>query len=133
MAERIEANADDLTGVWNGLYSYPDGRSVAFVATLIQHGRALSGATNERCQHAPGGTLFATLAGSREGGAVAFRKTYDGTVPGYGMVDYAGSLNAEATEIEGRWTIAGMWSGKFLMIRPHREAESAARQASVGA
>jgi hypothetical protein len=133
MAERIEANADGLTGVWNGLYSYPDGRSVAFVATLIQHGRALSGATNERCQRAPGGTLFATLAGSREGGAVAFRKTYDGTVPGYGMVDYAGSLNAEATEIEGRWTIAGMWSGKFLMIRPHRKAESTAREASVRA
>lgn len=135
MAERIAANANDLTGVWNGLYSYPDGRSVAFVATVIEHGRALSGATHEPCQdgRAPGGTLHATLAGSREGGAVAFRKTYDGTVPGYGTVDYAGSLNAEATEIEGRWTIAGMWSGKFLMIRPHRKAESTAREAAVRA
>jgi hypothetical protein len=84
MAEYIATNANDLTGVWNGLYSYSDGRSVAFVATLIEHGRALSGATYEPCDNgrAPGGTLHATLAGSRVGAAVAFRKTYDGTVPG---------------------------------------------------
>ena len=39
-------NAQDLTGVWNGLYSYADGRSVTFVATLIEHGSTLTGATH---------------------------------------------------------------------------------------
>jgi hypothetical protein len=26
-------------------------------------------------------------------------------------------LNADATEIEGTWTVPDTWSGKFLMIR----------------
>jgi len=33
-------------------------------------------------------------------------------------VGYAGALNEDATEIQGRWSIPGVWSGKFLMIRP---------------
>ena len=72
-------------------------------------------------------TLYATLAGSRQGSAVAFRKTYDAAIPGYHVVDYAGTLNADATEIEGRWTIAGAGSGKFMMIRPSRPAAGAER------
>ena len=28
------------------------------------------------------------------------------------------------------WSIAGTWSGKFLMIRPAREEESVARKAT---
>jgi hypothetical protein len=129
----MPANAQDLTGVWNGLYSYVDGRSVTFVATLIEHGRALTGSIHEPCVfgRVRGGTLVASLIGSRQGSAVAFRKTYDGTVPGYGVVDYDGTLNADATEIEGRWTIVGAWSGKFLMIRPAREAARVER--AVGA
>ena len=118
----MQANAEDLTGVWNGLYSYADGRSVTFVATLIEHGSALSGATHEPCSFGRVRTLYATLTGSRQGRAVTFRKTYDSAVPGYHVVDYAGTLNAEATEIEGRWSIPGVWSGKFMMIRPQREA-----------
>ncbi len=131
----MQANARDLTGVWNGLYSYADGRSVTFVATLIEHGSALTGSTHEPCvdRRIRGGTLYATLAGSRDGSAVAFRKTYDGGVPGYGAVDYAGALNADATEIEGRWTIPGAWSGKFLMIRPDRKAASAERDVAARA
>lgn len=125
----MPANAQDLTGVWNGLYSYADGRSVTFVATVIEHGSALTGSIHEPCAvaRARSGTLYATLVGSRQGSAVAFRKTYDGSVPGYGVVDYDGTLNADATEIEGRWTIAGAWSGKFMMIRPAREAARAER------
>ncbi len=133
MAERVQEDRTGLTGVWNGLYSYPDGRSVAFVATLIEHGSTLSGATHEPCLRsgAPGGTLYATLVGSRQGGAVAFRKTYEGAVPGYRAVDYAGTLNPAATEIEGRWIIPGVWSGRFLMIRPQREAVSAEQTVSA--
>ncbi len=123
----MQAKSQDLTGVWNGLYSYPDGRSVTFVATLIESGSALTGSTHEPCVgvHCPAATLFANLVGSRNGSAVGFRKTYEGAGPHYRSVDYAGTLNAEATEIEGRWTIPGVWSGKFLMIRPEREATKA--------
>ena len=126
------ADAHNLTGVWHGLYTYPHGQSVSFVATLIDSGGALSGSTHEPCAPAvaASGTLYATLAGSRSGGAVAFRKTYDGGVPRYHTVEYAGTLNADATEVEGRWVIRGVWSGKFLMIRPERNEASVERKAT---
>ena len=113
-------NAQNLTGVWQGLYTYPNGESVSFVATLVDSSGALSGSTHEPCARAvsSSGTLYATLAGSRSGSAVAFRKIYDGNVPHYRAVDYAGTLNADATEVEGRWVIRGVWLGKFPMIRP---------------
>jgi hypothetical protein len=128
----MSADARNLTGVWQGLYTYPDGESVSFVATLIDSGGALSGSTHEPCAAtvSAGGVLYATLAGTRSGSAVAFRKTYDGRVARCRAVDYAGTLNAEATEVEGRWVIRGVWSGKFLMIRPARNEESVERKAT---
>jgi len=68
-----------LTGVWNGLYSYPDGRSTPFVATLIEGGAVLSGTTHEPSDRPGGGgqTLYAHLDGSHRGGAVTFTKAYD--------------------------------------------------------
>jgi hypothetical protein len=127
----MSADAQNLTGVWHGLYTYPHGQSVSFVATLIDSAGALSGSTHEPGGHggAPSGTLYATLIGRRAGSAVTFRKTYDGKLPHYRAVDYAGTLNADATEVEGRWTIAGVWSGTFLMIRPARKEESVKRRA----
>jgi hypothetical protein len=120
----MQSEPQNLTGVWNGLYSYRDGRSVTFVATLIDSGSTLSGSTHEPCVggDCPAGTLFATLTGRRNGGAVTFRKTYEAASPRYGTINYEGRLNADATEIEGRWMIPGVWSGKFMMIRPLREA-----------
>ena len=120
----MDAQSQDLTGVWNGLYSYPDGRSVTFVATLIESGRTVTGSTHEPCvgRDCPARTLLASLMGSRNGSAVSFRKTYEAAGPRFGTVNYEGRLNSEATEIEGRWMIPGVWSGKFMMIRPLREA-----------
>jgi hypothetical protein len=128
----MATDAQNLTGVWQGLYTYPNSESVSFVATLIDSGGALSGSTHEPCAAtvAASGTLYATLAGSRSGSAVTFRKTYDGKVPRFHAVDYAGTLNAEATEVEGRWVIRGVWSGKFLMIRPARNEESVETKAT---
>ena len=127
---RMGADAQNLTGVWQGLYTYPNGESASFVATLIDSSGALSGSTHEPCARAvsSNGTLYATLAGNRNGSAVSFRKIYDGRVPHYHAVDYAGTLNADATEVEGRWVIPGVWSGKFLMIRPARKEESVERK-----
>jgi hypothetical protein len=70
--------------------------------------------------------LYATLLGSRHHRTVAFVKTYDGANPLYGTVAYEGTLSADGTEIEGRWTV-GNWSGKFLMIRSAGKAEAVAR------
>jgi hypothetical protein len=128
----MSADAQNLTGVWQGLYTYPHGPSVSFVATLIDNAGALSGSTHEPGDHgdAPSGTLYATLVGRHDGSAVTFRKTYGGNVPHYHAVDYAGALSAEATEVEGRWIIRGVWSGTFLMIRPARKEESVERKAT---
>jgi len=88
--------------------------------TLIATAGSLSGTTHEPSTSgdAPGATLLATLSGSRQNSAVTFTKRYDPPGPRTGSpVRYEGALNADGTEIEGRWIIAGMWSGKFLMIR----------------
>jgi hypothetical protein len=124
-------SAQSLTGVWHGLYSYPaEQRPVSFVATLIETASAVSGTTHEPCTFGggPGEILYATLAGSRQNNTVSFVKTYDGNNPFYHAVDYSGTLSPDGTEIEGRWHIPGVWSGKFLMIRPTGTAESIARK-----
>jgi len=106
----------DLTGIWNGLYTYPDGKSVTFVATLIERGSSLSGTTHER--GLLGNTAYATLAGSRQDSAVSFIKKYEKHRFLYkNPVVYEGTLSSDATEIEGRWAIGKVLSGKFLMIR----------------
>ena len=111
----------NLTGVWHGLYTYPRHlQRVLFDATLIESGQWLSGSTHEICATPPhrGEMLCATLIGQRSGSLVAFRKTYDGSIPKYAhFIDYEGSLSGDATEIEGQWKISSTWSGKFLMIR----------------
>jgi hypothetical protein len=132
MADR----ADSLTGIWHGVFSYPHERSpVSFVATLIEAGRALSGTTHEPCAVGgrPGETLFAMLDGSRQDSAVAFVKTYDGANPLYRTVAYEGRVSGDRTEIEGRWTIPGVWSGRFLMIRSPGKGEKVARKAYLRA
>lgn len=114
------AGLQNLTGVWNGLYSYSSGLSVSFVATLIDSGRALSGAIHEPnvLKSGPGSTLHAILSGDRRARAIAFVKTYEEAGAHYYYpVSYDGTLNGDATEIEGRWRIGDGTSGKFLMIR----------------
>ena len=118
----------NLTGVWNGLYSYSSGLSVSFVATVIDSGSALSGATHEPnvLGTRPGSTLTAMLSGGRQASAIAFVKTYEeaGTQYYY-PVSYDGVLNGDATEIEGRWRIGDGTTGKFLMIRSEGKAVAA--------
>jgi hypothetical protein len=119
MGEGARAGAENLTGVWHGLYTYSHGGSVSFVTTLIDSGGSFSGSVHELCYYR-GATIYATLAGARQGSAVSFLKTYEKSAgPNYvASVQYEGALNGDATEIEGRWTIRPMGlSGKFLMIR----------------
>lgn len=128
MSEREQKS---LTGVWNGLYSYSSGLSVSFVATMIEGGSALSGATHEPnvLGTRSGGTLYALLSGGRQDSAISFVKTYDEAGPRfYAPVSYEGTLNSDATEIEGRWQIGDGTSGKFLMIRSGDQALAVERK-----
>ena len=134
MAEGARADAENLTGVWNGLYTYSHGESVSFVATLIDSGGSFSGSIHELCCYS-GSTIYAMLAGARQGSAVSFLKTYEKSAgPQYvASVQYEGVLNGDATEIEGRWTIvagsSGL-SGKFLMIRSAGKAVEVEQEVS---
>jgi len=122
--------SQSLTGIWHGIYSYPIPRApVSFVATVIETASAVSGTTHEPCTigGGPNDILYATLLGSRQDSAVAFVKSYDGANPHYGTVAYEGTLSPDGTEIEGRWIVAGNWSGKFLMVRSAGKAEAVAR------
>ena len=123
---------ENLTGVWQGLYSYSHGESVSFVATLIDSGGSFSGTIHEPSIF-HGGTIYATLAGARQGSAVSFLKRYEKSAgPQYvASIQYEGALNSDATEIEGRWTIRPMeLSGKFLMIRSAGKAVEVEQEVS---
>ncbi|HEY6256748.1 MAG TPA: hypothetical protein VIY51_13235 [Xanthobacteraceae bacterium] len=131
----MEAGAENLTGVWQGLYTYPmGGGSVSFVATLIESGHTLSGSIHEprTIGAGAGETIYATLLGGRSGSAISFVKTYEGSAgPGYGRVEYEGTLSGDKTEIEGRWNIPRAGSGKFLMIRSGGKAAAIEQKKSV--
>lgn len=132
LARVTEDQKDTLTGVWHGLYSYPAYQQpVFFVATLIASGPSFSGTTHEAAIGQTGAplTLFANLSGSQAGTSVEFLKTYDGTGGWTHSVNYAGELNADLSEIEGTWTIASQWSGRFLMIRSKGISEEVVRRA----
>jgi hypothetical protein len=118
-----------LTGVWDGLYEWSDGRPrTPFMAIIIDVGGALSGSVHEVSRSGPreGQELTALLSGSRSDGSVRFTKSYD---PKGGLrfrpVAYQGELNADASEIEGTWTIPRLSSGRFLMIRSQRPVDAA--------
>ncbi len=132
MTGQDRAREPNLTGIWNGLYTYQDGRSTTFVATLIENGASLSGTTHEPSTlgASPGATLYASLVGSRRTSAVNFTKTYERPDRYHrSPILYEGAINSDGTEIEGRWTIAKMWSGKFLMIRSPGQAVQVSRGA----
>jgi hypothetical protein len=76
----------------------------------------------------PLGIHNASIAGHRSGSAVSFVKRYEPPSYGYDTVFYEGVVNAEATEIDGRWKLPGtLFSGTFLMVRSTKPAEAVAR------
>jgi len=119
---------DNLTGVWDGTFVQPQVGMVTFLATLIDSGGALGGNVTEPCIRPDclvGGTHNASIAGHRSGSAVSFVKRYEPSGCGYDTVLYEGVVNAEATEIDGRWRLPGTTaSGTFLMVRSGKTAEA---------
>ena len=105
--------------------------SLIFRTHLKETGGWLTGTTRETAASgsATGQNLSATLLGRRSGSSVKFLKLYDGSVPGFDSVAYEGNVSADGTEIDGRWTAIGNWSGTFLMIRSQGVAESRSKTA----
>ena len=124
--------ANDLTGVWDGTYIQPSVGMVTFLVTLIETGGALGGSVTEPCMTAgcPVSTHNASIAGQRSGSAVSFVKTYEPPGYGYDKVSYEGTVNADATEISGRWRV-GSLSGSFLMVRPTKTVETVATEEQI--
>jgi len=120
---------DDLTGVWDGEYSYPRGlKPTPFTAVILDLGGSISGSIHETPPDGPGAgrQRSALLEGTRGGRQVAFVKTYEhakGSIRN--PVRYEGRLDAEGLQITGAWSIPGNWSGRFVMRRPERAAEKA--------
>jgi hypothetical protein len=122
---------NDLTGVWDGTYIQPSVGMVTFLTTLIDSGGALGGSVTEPCMtsRCPVSTHNASISGHRSGSAVSFVKTYEPPGYGYDKVFYEGAVNADATEISGRWRLPGApLSGTFLMVRSTRTAETIAAE-----
>jgi hypothetical protein len=118
---------DNLTGVWDGTFVQQQVGMVTFLATLIESGGALRGNVTEPCTvpGCPLSTHNASIAGHRSGSAVSFVKRYEPSGCGYDTVLYEGLVNAEATEIDGRWTLPHIpLSGTFLMVRSTKHAQS---------
>ncbi|WP_035966847.1 hypothetical protein [Bradyrhizobium sp. YR681] len=118
--------SEDLSGVWDGTYLQPGTGMVTFTATLVDANGTLSGGITEPCSNprCPVRTHNASITGHRSGSAVAFVKRYEPPGFGFDTVHYEGAVNAEATEIDGRWRLPGE-SGSFLMIRAGRTAQTA--------
>jgi len=122
----------NLTGVWQGLFSYPSMyRAASFTATLIEADSHLTGSTVEIAVGGPrdGTSVSAFLSGRRTGSRVTFAKQYEGPEPPNHTVEYEGTLTEDGMEIDGRWFIPGSWAGRFLMIRSGGRSVEAARQA----
>ena len=110
----------DLSGHWHGFYNMPaDEPPTPFEADLLDTGGLLSGETSEEGDTPDcfGMTLHAVIEGRRGGDRVSFTKRYDYLPRADYAILYEGTLAPGGDEIEGGWTIPGIWSGTFLMVR----------------
>ena len=110
----------DLSGRWDGIYNYPrELPPTGFVAVLADHAGTLTGEIEEisRDVRTQGIALAAMIEGERIGSSVRFTKRYDDLRRAHYAIRYDGTLTAEGDEITGEWTIPGVWSGSFIMVR----------------
>ncbi len=130
----MSSSREDLSGTWQGLYSYSDGReSVSFVVVMIDTGGSLGGTIHERVTFEDGsrGSLYATFSGQRRGSRATFVKTYDGTCGWEHSVGYEGAVNEDGTEITGQWELKNEWGlavGAFLMMRASSKEDAEIRR-----
>ncbi len=125
--------ACDLTGTWHGVFNYPHSLPPnEFVARLIDHDGALTGETTEACDDpdGPGGILVAVFTGRHGERGVALEKRYDDLSRADYVVHYVGRIDDDGHEISGHWSVPGIWSGSFVMVRARGIAISRERHVS---
>ena len=113
----------DISGQWDGQFSYPAGGGpvTPFLATLNQRGTSFTGSIIEPDLYMTGEAAEATVVGVIAGHAVDFTKTYRKAAMGYkNPVDYVGQLMDKGERIVGVWSLLDM-NGTFEMTR-HRGA-----------
>ncbi|MEL1249590.1 hypothetical protein [Aurantiacibacter gilvus] len=123
----------DLSGQWDGEFSYPAGEGpvTPFVATLVQRGNSVTGNISEPDLHLPGATAEATFVGVVTGEAVDFTKTYRKVVWGYvHPVDYVGQIREKGNVIAGVWSLLDM-NGRFEMRRHATRELAEEREAEI--
>lgn len=64
-----------------------------------------------------GQRLAVVIEGQRVGSSVRFTKRYDDLRRAHHAVRYEGTLAPDGDEIVGEWSISGVWSGSFIMVR----------------
>jgi hypothetical protein len=129
-----------LTGVWDGLYSYSrTGQPESpFTAILFDSTGTLSGTIHETMKFRGGQQIAAGafVDGTVSGNRIVFTKTYDGANGQSHTVAYDGTLSGDRGEIDGTWTIRsafGPVTGRFLMIRARRAAETVKKRIAAKA
>lgn len=110
----------DLSGHWPGIFNYPSHHPPgSFEATMRDSDGLIAGTVWERDGEpaSGGGVLHSVIEGRRLGKAVTFTKIYDDLERCPDAIFYSGTVDPEGNEISGQWSIPGIWSGTFLMIR----------------
>ncbi|RPF72113.1 hypothetical protein [Aurantiacibacter spongiae] len=131
----MAAMPEDLTGIWDGVFTYPGKRlpDTPFRAELVQRGGSFTGEIAEPDLYARGRSAVATVVGVVSGGSVDFTKTYRRAAMGYeNPVDYVGQLSPDGDTVTGVWSLCDM-NGLFEMTRRRRAATGETWQASVEA
>ncbi|MFV0624210.1 hypothetical protein ACBY01_09395 [Sphingomonas sp. ac-8] len=119
-----------LSGVWLGIFNYPEDLPAAsFRATVTDSDGRLGGTIEEiDTIEVVGRHLRAAIDGTRDGRSVRFTKFYAPASDSYDIVEYRGQVNAEGDEIVGEWQVPGAWNGSFIMTRPRAAGVEAERQ-----
>lgn len=111
----MSSSGYNLTGNWFGLYDYDiASNTTTFECDLVQDGIEISGKTIEDIS---GKKLTALIYGIRNERIISFLKLYDIANYEYDDVQYSGFLSQDGQEINGTWTIEGVWEGTFIMAR----------------
>ncbi|RJY08958.1 hypothetical protein [Aurantiacibacter aquimixticola] len=122
----------DLSGEWDGVFTYPGGSGpdTPFLATLRQRGNSITGTIVEPDIYGFG-SAEATLVGIVGGSGVDFTKTYRRARMGYeNPVDYVGQLQDDGQRVVGMWSLLD-WNGSFEMTRRSGTTATETRQAKV--
>ena len=130
----------NLNGVWTGWYNYGGlGDSVPFTAWFDDHTGLIRGSTLEpnTISEVDLEDLEGEIQGARDGGTVAFTKTYR---PGQGVhnydIWYEGDVDEDCCRLSGLWRFqnAYMGRGEFSLKRSSRGLSSKVlRRVMIGA